>query len=242
MAKSILRLRARELRKAGQSIGAIAEVLVIAKSTVSLWCRDIELSMEQIKKLLANKENGLRLGQINGALAQKNRRIEKTKFYEREGLERFKNLSKEEFFTAGVALYLGEGAKKNRRIEFTNTDPQMIKFMIKWFVELFGVKKENFILSVVINTLHEKREAVVKNFWMDYLNVGPEQFRKMIFVKSKQKKVYENYNNYFGTLRFRILKSTDLCYKMLGFIKGLLDSRKEDDKCWRSSVVRADVS
>ena len=116
MAKSALRLKAREFRKKGQSIGAIARVLEVAKSTTSLWCRDIELSTWQIEKLLANKENGLRLGQINGALVQKNRRIEKINFYEKEGREKFKDFSREEFFTAGVALYLGEGSKRDRRI------------------------------------------------------------------------------------------------------------------------------
>src|SRR3989344_6170938 len=182
MAKSALRLKAREFRKKGQSIGAIARVLELAKSTASLWCRYIELSTWQIEKLLANKENGLRLGQINGALVQKNRRIEKINFYEKEGREKFKDFSREEFFTAGVALYLGEGSKRDRRIEFVNTDPQMIKFMIRWFVELFGVKKEDFVFSVVVNTLHRKRATVIKKFWRDYLDVGHEQFRKMIFV------------------------------------------------------------
>ena len=102
--------------------------------------------------------------------------------------------------------------------------------MIRWFVELFGVKKEDFVFSVVVNTLHRKRATVIKKFWRDYLDVGHEQFRKMIFVKSKQRKVYENYDNYFGTIRFRILKSTDLCYKILGLIKGLLCAKVNNDK------------
>jgi transcriptional regulator with XRE-family HTH domain len=43
MAKSLQRIEARKLRKEkGLSIKEIAEKVRVGKSTVSLWCRDIE--------------------------------------------------------------------------------------------------------------------------------------------------------------------------------------------------------
>jgi tRNA G10 N-methylase Trm11 len=231
MAKSILKLKARKMRQDGESIRAIASTLVLPKSTISLWCRDIELSKQQIAKLLVNKENGMRLGQINGALIQKKRRLHKIAMYEKEGIERMKKMSEADFFTAGLALYLGEGTKKNRRIEFINSDPRVIKFMVQWFEKFFSVKRADFTASVVINDSHMERENTVNKFWAHYLDFKPEQFRKMVFVKSRQKKVYENHHNYFGTFRFRILKSTDLCYKILGLIGGLLGFQvREENK------------
>lgn len=41
------KLQAHQLRRKGVSIRAIASELGVAKSTVSLWCRDISLTSEQ---------------------------------------------------------------------------------------------------------------------------------------------------------------------------------------------------
>lgn len=223
MAKSLLRLKARELRRQnGKSIRDISSILEIAKSTVSLWCRDIELNKKQVENLLIDKIENIRRGQLNGALVQKNKRLKKVSFYEQQGIKKLNKLSDKEFFMAGLALYLGEGAKKSRRVELVNSDPKIIKFMIQWFVYNFGVDRSNFTLSVLINQIHRKREVVVRKFWSSYLDFPLSQFRQTIFVKSKQNKIYENYDNYYGTLRLSILKSSDLLYKILGLIKGLL--------------------
>lgn len=48
MAKSKEKNKALKLRQQGESIKKIAKKLKIAKSTISLWCRDIELTPEQI--------------------------------------------------------------------------------------------------------------------------------------------------------------------------------------------------
>jgi len=58
MAKSILRLKARELRQEGESIIVIAKKLSISKGTISKWCRDMVLSEEQ---LLSDNSIELRL-------------------------------------------------------------------------------------------------------------------------------------------------------------------------------------
>ena len=40
-------------------------------------------------------------------------------------------------------LYLGEGDKKNyNRISLANTDPEIIKFFIKWMVDFFDIIRE----------------------------------------------------------------------------------------------------
>ena len=239
MAKSALRLRARTLRqKYGESITIIARKLGIGKSTVSLWCRDIELNRSQIKKLLDRKEAGLRLGQINGALVQKNRRLKTIEQYQRAGLKEFKHVSGREYLITGLALYLAEGAKKSRHIEFVNSDPRLIRFMKDWFANFFSVPAERFVYRFTINTLHRNRVEIVTQYWSKHLDAPLSQFRKAVFVKTKQKKKYTNHENYFGTFRLSILKSTHLLYRILGLIDGLLVAKTGR----RSSMVRAGVS
>ena len=225
MAKSILRLKARRLREKGVSIIVIAKRLGVAKSTVSLWCRDIELTKIQIEKLLKAKENGLRLGQIMGAQVQKKKRLEIIDQYKKEGLKEFKNISDREHLITGLVLYLAEGAKKSRRIEFVNSDPAIILFMRDWFIKFFSVPPKRFVYNFTINEIHRKRVNIVTGFWTDYLGVSDSQFRKAVFVKTKQKKSYVNYDNYYGTFRLSILKSTYLLYRILGLIEGVMSAK-----------------
>ena len=223
MAKSLLRIKSRELRKNGKSIKEIASLIGVSKGTVSLWCRDIELTKTQLENLMNRQENGLKQGQINAALIKRRLRKEKAERYYREGLARMANLSDKEQFIAGLALYLAEGAKKERRIKFINSDPKIIKFAVDWFIKFFQLPRERFIFSIIINEMHRNREEVVKNFWSKYLDVPLSQFRKSCFVKTKQNKIYENYDNYYGTINFRVLQSADLFYKIQGLLNALLD-------------------
>ncbi|OGK15202.1 hypothetical protein A2690_00290 [Candidatus Roizmanbacteria bacterium RIFCSPHIGHO2_01_FULL_39_12b] len=51
MAKTKLMMLARKLRKNGNSIKEIALKLHVSSGSVSIWCRDIELTQEQIDNL-----------------------------------------------------------------------------------------------------------------------------------------------------------------------------------------------
>ena len=224
MAKSEQRLRARELRKQGMSIIKIAPIVGVYKSTISMWCRDIDLTEEQKNKLINSRKEGLKRGQLMGAEIQKKRRLEKIEQCRQEGISKLKNLSSKECFIAGIALYLAEGSKNSKGTIFTNSDPLIIKFMMNWFNDYFKIPISDFTFYLIINEIHKPREEIVKNYWTNYLGISITQFRKTGFVKTKQKKVYANYDTYYGTVHFKILKSTHLLYKIQGFISGLFES------------------
>jgi len=141
-----------------------------------------------------------------------------------EGIKNLSKLTSKEYFIAGLTLYLAEGSKE-RRIIFTNSDPQIVRFMVNWFKTFFDVSAENFTFYLIINEIHRPREQVVKNYWSDYLNISSMQFRKTSFVRTKQKKIYENYDKYYGTVHFQILKSTELSYKIKGLLAGLFETK-----------------
>lgn len=48
MAKTQEKLKARELRKEGKAVTAIANELQVSTGTVSRWCRDIELTKSKV--------------------------------------------------------------------------------------------------------------------------------------------------------------------------------------------------
>ncbi len=225
MAKYELRLRARALRKQGNSLGSIAQQLMTSKGTVSFWCRDIALTEQQVAVLLANKRNGAKIGQLMGAATNKRKRFEKIEKYKEEGRKRLGVITNENLLIAGLSLYLGEGFKKARKVGFTNSDPKIIKFVMRWLEECFNVTREQLMASVLINEMHRYREREVVDYWARIMNLPMSQFRKTRYARVKNKKVYENNDTYFGTLTIVVLKSSDLFYRIQGLMDALLESK-----------------
>lgn len=221
MAKSLLRLEALKLRKKGISVRRIAQVLDISKSTVSHWTRDVILTVEQLENLRQSSIKGAELGRLKSALLQKERRLKVIEDSRIKGIKMFSNLTKRELLITGLALYWGEGSKKDRRIEFCNSDPRMIKFFIHWLQSCFGINTEDLRGYLGINEAHFKRENVVKQYWSKLTDIPLSQFRKTFFKKTANKKVYENFNEHYGTLNIRVAKSAALFYRVMGLIEGL---------------------
>lgn len=221
MAKSLLRIKARQMRAKGKSVKEIARKLNISKSTVSLWVRDIILSVEQIEQLRKRALKGAELGRFRGALIQKRRRLKLLDDSRQEGIKKLKNLTDREFLIAGVALYWAEGSRKTQSVEFCNADPKLIKFMVDWSRKNFGIEIADLKAVVGINEIHRQRENVVKEYWSKVSGIPLTQFCKTSFKKVKNQKVYENFNEHYGTLRVRILKASRFYYKIMGLIEGL---------------------
>lgn len=221
MAKSLLRLEARKLRQRGVSIRRIATHLSISKSTVSLWVRDIVLSVEQLEDLKKSEIKGRDRGRLRNAFLQKEKRLKLISDFADEGEKLLKNLTDRELLVAGLSLYWGEGGKTNRRVEFCNSDPKMIQFLTHWLSKCFGVSTNDLRCYVGINEIHHKREQIVKDYWSKITNIPSAQFRKTSFKKVENKKIYENFHTHYGTLSVKVAKSSQLHYRILGLIKGL---------------------
>jgi len=217
MAKFKEKIIALKLRKEGNSIKDIAKKLRVAKSTVSKWCRDIELTKKQIQNL-AEK---MKAGAYKGARAQYVRRLERIKKCEITGINKIGKLSNRDFLLTGLALYWGEGTKKNGKVVVCNSDPRITKFMIKWFKKIFKVRSDRFTLRVGINKIHQNRINEVEEYWSKEMVIPRMQFGKTFLIKTKSKKVYNNFSTHFGTLRVEVKKPAEIYCQILGLIKGL---------------------
>ena len=90
-----------------------------------------------------------------------------------------------------------------------------------FLMEHMNVREEDFRCSVQINMVHKKRMKKILNFWSTYLDVDSSQFTKPYYVKVVPKKIYDNFDSYYGILRLRVLRSSELQYKMLGLMSTL---------------------
>jgi hypothetical protein len=93
--------RARELRAQAWTLLEIATELGVAKSSVSVWVRDVEFEPRPRVKVARRREpNAL----------QRRKQVEIDELLA-DGRDRIGRLAEKEFLVAGTALYAGEGAK-----------------------------------------------------------------------------------------------------------------------------------
>lgn len=225
MAKFEKRLIAIRLRRAGQSIRSIAMRLGVSKSTVSVWCRDLQLTRAQKLRLMKNAIRAGHRGRMMGAQRNKEKKREQIEFYKQLGKQDVGKLTTRDWLIAGVALYWGEGSKKSR-FAFTNSDPQMIQFVSRWLRKAFGVKRSEFMPRIFINAIHAPRIGKVMSFWSQLLQVPTHQFGKPILLRDRPKKIYENHDSYYGVLALGVRNSNKIKYKVLGLIDAIKDQIK----------------
>jgi hypothetical protein len=221
MSNLIQKLEAVRLRKAGKSIRGIAKTLSAPPSTISLWCKDIELTQKQKSVLEANAKNPYYAGR--GVYLDKLKRRTKTKIkkLEKLGIKKVGKLSNRELFLTGAVLYWAEGFKKDSQAGLGSLDPEMIKFYIKWLRVCFGYQNSDLIFRVTANISHEHRIYEIERHWSELLNIPLDQFRKPFFQNVKWKKTYKNPNEYYGVLRVKVRKSKDFLREIHGYIEGL---------------------
>ena len=104
---------------------------------------------------------------------------------------------------------------------FSNSDPSMIRFMMRWLREACEIDADRLRFRLALNDSFKTKTKIIEKYWQELLGVGKNQFQKTFFQKVKWQKIYEHPEEYHGVLRIRVTKSTDLLRKMHGQIEGL---------------------
>jgi len=226
MAKSLQKIEARRLRRAGNSIKDIAKSLAVSKSTVSVWCSDIKLSPRQIDILHHKMVKASYKGRLKGAEKQRQKKIQILDHFKRLGWKEIGKMNNRDLLMFGLGLYLGEGNKSGNNFQFVNSDPRVIRAIIKW-LQLFGITRDNFYCNIILNNIYKDRIIEIEKYWASILKIPLTQFKKTVLIKSVNKKVYEDKRRYIGTMILRVYKSSKLLYKVLGLIDGALREFKK---------------
>lgn len=219
MARILLREKVISMRSDGASLTEIGEKLPIPKSTIRYWCRNIILSNEQQKRLFTKQK----LAGLYAAERIRKKRIELTKQLFNTGIKEIGKISGRELFLIGTALYWAEGYRKgDGEFGFTNSDPKMIKVIIRWLEEQCEINRDRVHLRLCINAIHKKRVKEINDFWSRATRIPLSQFSKPTLINCKNTKIYNESSNYFGTLRIKVYKSTNLKRKVMGWIEGVI--------------------
>ena len=211
---SRLKLKAIELRKKGLSYKQIGKELGAAKSTIRFWCINIPLKPDDRERLCTKQV----LMITRGPNSQRERRKrEITKIINEAKEEIQLPLSLETYRLIGAFLYWAEGCKTDR-FAVTNSDPYFILFMVRWFKDVFGIPSQD--LKVELNIYPQQNESEIKQFWSCLTGIPLENFGKS-FIKPLSKN-YKKNNLYYGTIRVRVPKGTDLRHRVFGWVKATL--------------------
>src|ERR1700712_3463905 len=112
-----LQERARVMRAQNMTLQDIATELGVAKSSVSLWVRDVPFTPSK-----------RRTGPQRRPHPAHDAKLAEIASLNTEGIERVGLLDHSAFLAAGAALYAGEGSKTEGQVRFANTDPAMVRF------------------------------------------------------------------------------------------------------------------
>ncbi len=215
-----LKLLAQKMRRQGRSYLKIMHTLHIPKSTVSDWCKDIQLTKKQLQELYESKKSGALKGSIIAAEKKKKVRIAQTQALFLEGKKNVGLLNKRDRFIAGIAFYASEGTKTDKGCALANSDPRIIQFMINWFKEFCHTPLGKFRGAL---WLHEDlSEIAAKEFWSKITGIPISQFYKSYRVRSKDesKKIRKNIHTY-GVFTFYV-SDVKIARQMTGWIGAIL--------------------
>lgn len=206
------------LRRKGLSYGEISQRLPVAKSTLSSWLRDIELTEEQLRRIhKKNMEIRRKFIEYNNLKRQEAlRRKETISLAAQEEIDR---ISRRELKLIGIALYWAEGSKASgwSTVAFSNSDPNMILLVMRWFREICEVPEEKFRLKV--QAYNESKIKNYERFWSELAKVPLGQFIKPYVKISKYSKLRRGNTLPYGTLHIRI---SDV--KLLSRISGWINA------------------
>lgn len=167
-----LRAQALVLRKKGYSFREISELLGVSKSTASLWTRGEKLD-ERAKGRIRE------LGKKGRDLAKKTTKGRRELVWQniarncpvlRDG--QIYGVNEYKIFLA--LLYWGEGAKKNGKFVFINSDPVMLKLYLFLLRKSFSIDESLFKVWLHLHEYHHQEEMIA--FWSKVTSICKNQF------------------------------------------------------------------
>lgn len=156
---------ARRLRAEGRTLLEIATILDVAKSSASVWVRDVPFSPSPRRTGAQRRPHPFHDAKV--------RRIAELNVVGRHviGVP-----SDEAFIAAGTALYAGEGSKTDGNVRFSNSDPAMVQFFCKWLRELFEIDETRLRACVYLHAGLDLDAA--EDFWSSTTGIPRSQFTK----------------------------------------------------------------
>lgn len=172
--------KAKILRAEGYTYSEISRKLKkrVPKSTLSFWCKSVELPdfyKEKIKKISAKSgEKGRKVAlEVNRA-----KRKEFLNQLREKNLYLIKNLNRRTKKLLLATLYHAEGSKhpSTRHLRFASSDPKTIQFFLNLFHQCFTLDKSKFRLEIICRA--DQNVGKLIKFWFKTTKINTKLFYK----------------------------------------------------------------
>ncbi len=206
-----------KLRREGYAIKTIAKEIGVAKSSVSLWVRDIKLSIEQTNKLKLSPFTSVAIERRRTSRLENE--LKKRQSAVLHAQNEIPSINNTDLWLMGVMLYWAEGGKTQRMVRFSNGDPQMIKIMIKFFKDICKVHDGKIRGYIHIHESLDYKAAEI--YWSNISGIPLHKFFKT-YRKPNKSSLNKKNSLPNGVMDIYVL-DTALFYKISGWAAGIFE-------------------
>ena len=213
MISNHIKLQIKQLRQKGYSLREIAKECNVAQSTVSLLTRNVKLSIAA-KATLIKKTNQGRMKAVESNIRKRKGRQNDAVLVAEDLLSNFL-LDRDTAFLVASISYECEGGKSNFGVlEFTNSDPLLVKIFLHTLRQSFDLDESKFRVVMHLHGYHKESEE--KLFWSKVTAVPETQFTKTFNKKESGINIKDGYRGCVQIKYFDVrIKRTLLASKQL---------------------------
>ena len=214
--------RAIAMRREGKTYGEILAAIPVAKSTLSLWLREVGLSKEQMQNITAKRI----AAQKKGARIRHQMAVEKRDGIYESSREQIGELTEREVWLLAMMAYWAEGSKERAKagsqVRFGNMDPRMIRVFLYWLMTVQRMSLSNLKFEIYVHENNKHRVQVVREFWSRELNLPLSSLEIVRFKTHKIKTNRKNIGNlYYGLIQVTVMASSTLTRQLEGWVQGI---------------------
>jgi len=182
--------KTRELREKGYSYSEISKTLGVSKSSAYLWSKDVVLDKRALIRIERRRQIGKRKASKTLHLKALIR-LDNSRKWAKKKVKNGLRLNKFDKMLICSLLYWGEGAKTSSRMEFTNSDPEMMRCFIKTFLDGFDVDQSLLKANLHLHEYHDEKKQLL--FWSKVTGIPIRNFNKTYWKPNSGKNIRKGY-------------------------------------------------
>jgi hypothetical protein len=209
-----VRNQARELRRSGLSIEQIGARLAVPRGTVYSWAGGVKLGPKALELVARRKLFGIK--QTKWYWQQKSRKedLDRRKMVSRwlKNVPRCPELAR----IYAALLFWAEGSKKLSRINFSNSDPEMISYFLELLRQGFKIDETKFRVLLQLHEYHDGQERQL--FWTRITKIPAQRFLKTYWKPHTGKRIRKDYPGTCDLYYYdaNLAKTLTVIYKLVG--------------------------
>lgn len=212
--------RALNLRKQGYSINEITTKVGVAKSTISLWVRNVALSHGAKSRIESLRTAGQRASQqTHYELTRMHLGLARS---EAEEAIRSLPTTKDLALISVALLYWCEGAKSlnDQTLRFSNSDPLVIEAFMSLMRKAFLLDESKFRARMHLHEYH--REKIQRKSWMKHTQLPANQFRRTYWKPNTGKNIHPGYSGCIHIDYYDVRIARKICAVARAYLKSVL--------------------